>query len=418
MGSSIEWFDFFIYGSIAPLVFSKLFFPSTDPTVGILLAYASYGVPFFFRPLGGVLFSHLGDKVGRKTTLIMTLALMGGATVLMGVLPDYQAVGLAAPILLVVLRIFQGVALGGEWGGSMLLSVEYATRGKRGLFGSVPQIGVYVGMLMGTVSLSLLSKLPADQFLAWGWRIPFLASAILVALGLWIRAGIDETPEFKAVKQEGNLARFPLGELLRTHWVEVLLAIGAKFIESSPFYVVAVFSISYGTKFLGYSQIDVFNAVTMATIVTGLSVPFAGIISDKIGRMRLYAICALITMAFAFPYFLLLSSKSVGLLYVATIIGMLVSSPMTAIQGTLYSEFFDTKIRFTGISLAQSFGAAISGGLAPLVATALLVAFGNSWVPIALYLVVLGVISLTCLYFVDQVTKKKQHDKAYFRMDA
>ncbi|MDR3577172.1 MAG: MFS transporter [Anaerolineaceae bacterium] len=418
MGSSVEWFDFFLYGSLVPLVFNKLFFPNLDPTVAMLIAYASFGVPFFFRPLGGILFSHIGDKVGRKKTLIITLSLMGGATFLMGLLPSYQTIGIAAPILLVLLRICQGIALGGEWGGSMLLSVEYATKGKRGLFGSVPQIGVYLGMLMGTVSLSLLSLLPSAQFIAWGWRIPFLLSMVLVILGLWIRSGIDETPEFKSAKEEGNLAAFPLGDLLRNHWREVLLAIGAKFIESSPFYVVAVFSISYATKFLGYTQINVFNAVTMATIVTGLAIPLAGILSDKIGRMRLYAVCGLVTMAFAFPYFMLLSSKSLVALYIATMIGMLTSSPMTAIQGTLYSEIFDTKIRFTGISIAQSLGAAISGGMAPLVATALLAAYNNSWVPIAIYIVVMGVISLTSLYFIHKVTTKARQSKSYFKMDA
>ena len=418
MGSAVEWFDFFLYGSIAPLVFNKLYFPNLDPTVAMLVAYASFGVPFFFRPLGGILFSHIGDKVGRKKTLIMTLSLMGGATFLMGLLPTYQAIGLAAPILLVLLRVCQGIALGGEWGGSMLLSVEYATKGKRGLFGSVPQIGVYLGMLLGTVSLSLLSMLPSDQFLGWGWRIPFLLSVILVILGLWIRGGIEETPEFKVAKEEGNLAKFPLGDLVRGHWREVLLAIGAKFIESSPFYIVAVFSISYGTKVLGYSQINVFNAVTVATIVTGLSIPLAGILSDKIGRVKLYALCGVLTMAFAFPYFYMISSKSLPALYMATVIGMLVSAPMTAIQGTLYAETFDTKVRFTGISIAQSLGAAISGGMAPFVATALLAAYNNSWVPIAVYLVVMGVVSLTSLYFMARIVAKKQANKSYFRMDA
>lgn len=417
MGSSIEWFDFFLYGSIAPLVFNKLYFPNSDPTISMLIAYASFGVPFFFRPLGGILFSHMGDKVGRKKTLIATLSLMGGSTVLMGLLPTYQSIGIWAPLLLILLRILQGIALGGEWGGSMLLTVEYATKGQRGFFGSVPQIGVYLGMLLGTVSLSLLSLLPSEQFLAWGWRIPFLLSTVLVILGLWIRGGIDETPEFKLAKEEGNIAKFPLGDLLRNNWREVLLAIGAKFIEAAPFYVVAVFSISYATKVLGYEPISVFNAVTVATIVTGLSVPFAGMLSDKIGRVKLYALCALVTMALIFPYFILLSSKSLLMLYIATIIGMLVSSPMTAIQGTLYSEFFDTKIRFTGISMAQSFGAAIAGGMTPLIATALMAAYNNSWVPIAAYVVVLGVVSLTSLYFVNRVTTKAQQNKSYFKMD-
>ncbi len=418
MGSAVEWFDFFLYGSLAPLVFNKLFFPNIDPTIAMMVVYASFGVPFFFRPLGGILFSHLGDKVGRKKTLIMTLSLMGGATFLMGVLPDYQTIGIAAPILLVFLRICQGIALGGEWGGSMLLSVEYATKGRRGLFGSVPQIGVYLGMLLGTVSLSLLSILPSAQFLTWGWRIPFLLSIVLVLLGLWIRGGIDETPEFKAAKDEGSLAKFPLGELLRDHWRVVLLAIGVKFIESSPFYIVAVFSISYATKFIGFTQINVFNAVTVATIITAIAIPLAGILSDKIGRVRLYALCSIITMAFAFPYFYLISSKSLVALYIATVIGMLVSSPMTAIQGTLYSETFDTKTRFTGISIAQSLGAAISGGMAPLVATVLLAAYNNSWVPIALYLIGCGVISLTCLYFMNNISKRKQINGSYFKMDA
>ena len=223
VGSSIEWFDYFLYGTVAGLVFNKIFFPAEDPTVGLLLSYASFALAFFIRPLGGIIFSHIGDKIGRKRTLVLTLSLMGGATAAMGLLPTYETIGIMAPILLIALRLIQGIGLGGEWGGALLLAYEYAPENKKGLFGSIPQMGVTIGLLLGTLVMSLMTLMPDDAFMVWGWRIPFILSAILVIFGLWIRKGIDETPEFKKVQEKGEVAKVPLFETMRTHWREVPL---------------------------------------------------------------------------------------------------------------------------------------------------------------------------------------------------
>jgi MFS family permease len=390
------------------LVFNKIFFPNLDPSIALLVAYAGFGVSFFFRPLGGILFSHLGDKIGRKKTLILTLLVMGIGTSIIGLLPSYQSIGIAAPILLILMRIVQGIGLGGEWGGSMLLAVEYAAPEKKGLFGSVPMIGVYIGMVMGTASISLLSMLPGNQFLEWGWRVPFLFSLVLVFIGLWIRKEIDETPEFREAQKKGNLAKFPLGETLRLHWREVLLTFGIKPIESAPFYLFSIFGISYATKNMGYSQATALNAVTIAVIITGIAIPFMGALSDKIGRKRLFAIGACCVMLYVFPFFHLLSLKSNIALYIAVTLGLLMSSPLTAIIGTLFSEVFSTKVRYTGISLGFHLGTAVSGGVLPFVATALLGAFNNRWEPIAVYLIFYGVVSLSSLYLTNRFIKNRQ----------
>ncbi len=394
IGSSIEWFDFFLYGTMASLVFNKLFFPSSDPTVGLLLSYLSFGLPFFIRPLGGVIFSHIGDKIGRKKTLVLTLSLMGGATVLIGLLPDYNAIGIWAPILLVLMRLIQGLGIGGEWGGALLLAVEYSGKGRRGFFGSIPQMGVTIGMLLGTLAISLMSALPDDQFMSWGWRIPFLLSAALVFLGLWIRNGIDETPAFQEAKKTGNIAKVPIVDTFRYHWKAVLIAVGAKVVETAPFYIFSTFIIAYGTNYLGYDRITVLNAVTIATLVTTIAIPYMGMLSDKVGRKPLYIAGTIAMMLFAFPYFYMLSLKSALWLTVATVIGLgILWAPVTAVLGTMFSEIFSTNVRYTGVTVGYQLGAALAGGTAPLIATALLSSF-NSWVPIALYIVISGVISL------------------------
>ncbi|HLR51802.1 MAG TPA: MFS transporter, partial [Candidatus Avamphibacillus sp.] len=218
VGSSIEWFDYFLYGTVAALVFNQVFFVSDDPAFGTLYAFATFALAFFIRPFGGIIFSHIGDKIGRKKTLVLTLSLMGFATFGMGVLPTYQAIGIWAPILLITLRLIQGLGLGGEWGGALLLAVEYAPKEKRGLFGSVPQMGVTIGMIMGTFALSVMTLLPHEAFMTWGWRIPFILSALLVIFGLWIRKGIDETPSFKKNKESGNVSKIPIADTLRFHW--------------------------------------------------------------------------------------------------------------------------------------------------------------------------------------------------------
>jgi metabolite-proton symporter len=398
IGSSIEWFDYFLYGTVASLVFNKLFFPNTDPVVGLLLSYLSFSLTFFIRPLGGFIFSHIGDKIGRKKTLVLTLSLMGTATVLIGFLPDYNTIGVWAPILLFTLRLIQGLGIGGEWGGALLLAVEYSGKNERGFYGSVPQMGVTIGMLLGTLSISLMSLLPEDQFLSWGWRVPFILSAVLVFIGLWIRNGIDETPAFQEAKQTGNIAKVPLLDTLRYHWKSVLIAVGAKVVETGPFYIFSTFVIAYATKYLGYDKVTALNAVSIATLVTTIAIPFMGKWSDKIGRKPLYIGGTVAMMLFAFPYFYLLSLKSAVWLTVATVIALgILWAPVTAVLGTLFSEIFSTQVRYTGVTIGYQLGAAIAGGTAPLIATALLSAYNNSWVPVALYIILTGVISLIAI---------------------
>ena len=403
IGSSIEWFDYFLYGTVAALVFNQLFFPAEDPAVGTMLAFASFALSFFIRPFGGIIFSHIGDRIGRKKTLVLTLGLMGGATVLMGLLPTYQAIGIAAPILMVLLRLVQGLGIGGEWGGAMLLAVEYAPKERRGFFGSVPQMGVTIGMLLATLALTVMSMLPDDVFLSWGWRVPFVLSAVLVFVGLWIRKGIDETPSFKKNQAAGNVVAVPLLETLKHHKREVLIAVGAKFVETAPFYIMSTFIVNYATKELGFSRTQALNAVTVATVVTTLLIPLMGALSDRIGRKTVYIAGVLMMMAYAFPYFWLLQTRSFSMLILATVIGLgVIWAPTTAVLGTMFSEIFKSNVRYTGITLGYQIGAALAGGTAPLVATFLLAKFDHSYVPIALYIIFTGLVSLVAIAAVSE----------------
>ncbi len=404
VGSSIEWFDYFLYGTVAALVFNQVFFVADDPTVGLLLSYASLALAFFIRPFGGIIFSHIGDRVGRKKTLVMTLSLMGVATFLMGVLPTYQAIGVAAPLLLILLRLVQGLGIGGEWGGALLLSVEYASKGKRGLYGAIPQMGVTIGMFLGTGALTFITSIVSQEaFVSWGWRIPFLLSALLVVFGLWIRKGIDETPSFKKVQQAGEIPKFPLADTLKYHWKEVLIAIGGKVVETAPFYIFGTFIVSYATNQLGFSTTEVLLSVMVATVVTTILIPIMGSLSDRIGRKKMYIYGTLGIIAYAFPYFWLLHQESFITLLIATVIGLgVIWAPITAVLGTMFSEIFDAKVRYTGISLGYQIGAALAGGTAPLVATALLASFDNSYVPVAIYMIFTAVVSLAAVWAIRE----------------
>lgn len=405
VGSSIEWFDYFLYGTVAALVFNQLFFVTEDPTIGLLLAYTSFALAFFIRPLGGVIFSHIGDRIGRMKTLVLTLSLMGIATFGMGLLPTYQAIGIAAPIMLITLRLIQGLGLGGEWGGALLLAVEYAPKEKRGLFGSVPQMGVTIGMVMGTFTLSIMTLLPQEAFMTWGWRIPFLLSGLLVIFGLWIRKGIEETPSFKKSQEEGTIPKLPIVTTIRHHWREVLISIGAKFVETAPFYIFGTFIVSYATTNLGFSQTATLNSVMVATIITTILIPVMGSLSDRFGRKPLYVGGSILMILYAFPYFWLLNQGSVTLLLIATIIGIgIIWAPITAVLGTMFSEIFAAEVRYTGVSLGYQIGAAVAGGTAPLVATALLLRFNNSYIPVALYMIFTALVSLISIWSVKDRT--------------
>lgn len=397
-GSSIEWFDYFLYGTAAALVFNKLFFPNFDPVVGLLLAYLSFSLTFFIRPIGGVLFAHIGDRIGRKKTLVITLSLMGGATVLIGCLPTYEQIGIWAPILLISLRVVQGLGIGGEWGGALLLAYEYAPAKRKGLFGSVPQVGVTIGMLLATMAVSLMAMLPDEDFLSWGWRVPFILSAGLVFLGLWIRNGLDETPEFKQAKESGNVAKMPLVETLRHHWREVLIAAGLKVVETAPFYIFSTFVVSYAVNNLGYEKVSALHSVMIGALVASLLIPVMGWLSDIVGRKRVF-IGGIIGMAlYIVPYFLLLDTRSVLGITLATVIGFgVLWAPITAVLGTLSSEIFATRVRYTGITLGYQLGAALAGGTAPLIATWLLAEYEGNWQPVAIYMLVTVAISLVAI---------------------
>ncbi|MFB3168548.1 MFS transporter [Neobacillus sp. 179-C4.2 HS] len=408
IGSTIEFYDFFLYGTVASLVFNKLFFPNDDPFVSLLLAYATFGVTFFIRPLGGLVFSHMGDKFGRKNTLVISLLLMGISTVLIGLLPTYSSVGVLAPILLVLLRLLQGIALGGEWGGAVLLAVESAPKQKRGFYGSFPAMGIPLGMLLGTASVSLMSLLPNGQFLTWGWRVPFLLSALLVGIGIWIRRGIEETSAFQEEKEKGNVVKVPLLETLRYHWKAVLISLGAKCVEVGPFYIFTTFFIAYSTGTIGFSRTTALNVITISTLVTTLCIPLMGMLSDKIGRKRVFLLGAAGLALFAFPYFYLLSLKSTFWVYAISIIALGILWPSIAsIIGTMFTEMFSTNVGYTGITLGYQTGSALFGGTAPMIATVLLKNYNGSWTPLAIFICFLCIASFISVLFL-----RKTHENS------
>ncbi|GAB3478962.1 MFS transporter [Nocardiopsis coralliicola] len=408
-GSTIEWFDFFLYGTAAGLIFDKLFFPSGDPFVSLMLSYMTFSLTFFVRPLGGVIFSHIGDRIGRKRTLVITLSLMGGATMAIGLLPTYAAAGMLAPVLLILLRLIQGLGIGGEWGGALLLAYEYAPKNRRGLFGSVPQMGVTAGMLLASLALAGMTLLPDEAFNAWGWRVPFIASVVLVAVGLWIRSGIDETPAFQKARDEGEIAQVPVLETLRHHWRAVLVATGAKVVETAPFYIFGTFVVSYATGTLDFDNTTTLNAVTIGAIVATVCIPIAGRASDTYGRRPVYLVGTVLLALFAAPYFLLLDTGSTAMLILATVVGLgIFWAPVTATLGTLSSEIFPARIRYTGVTLGYQIGAAAAGGTAPLIATWLLSEFGGSWLPIAVYIVATAGISLAAVLLAGSASRVSQ----------
>lgn len=411
-GTAIEWFDFFLYGTAAALVFGKLFFPKADPAVGLMLSYVTFSIPFFIRPFGGIVFAHIGDKLGRRKSLILTLSLMGGATVLIGCLPTYEQWGYYAPMALMTLRAIQGLGIGGEWGGALLMAVENSDKTTKSLFGSVPQMGVPLGMLFGTAALNFVGHYVTDaEFLQWGWRIPFISSAVLVAIGLWLRFRLNETPEFEESKKSGKQVGIPLVATLKYHWREVLLATGLKVVETAPFYILSTFVITYVTNVLALPKATVLTAITWATITCTIMIPLMGLIADRVGRKTMYAGGTVLMMLYAFPYFLLLNTKDPVWISVATVLGLgVIWTPITAVLGTLSAEIFDAEVRYTGVTLGYQAGAALAGGTAPLIATALMLKFSGSYVPVAVYFMITCVISLITIYSVkghkSQVEKK------------
>lgn len=394
IGTTIEWYDFFLFGVVTPLVLNKLFFPNFDPLVGTMLAYTTFFVGFVSRPIGGVIFGHYGDRIGRKTVLILTLLIMGIATFLIGLLPTYASIGIWAPILLLVLRVFQGIGIGGEWGGAVLMAVEHSPTGRRGFYGSWPQIGVPAGLLLSAGMVYALSYLPEADFLAWGWRIAFLISAILVAVGLYIRLKIMETPAFARVQATNKVAPVPVVELFRTHTKNTLLGLGARYIEGVTFNVFGVFIVGYLANTLGLPRQTALAGVMISSAIMIIMLPIYGNLSDKIGRRKMFGIGGILIGLLSFPAFWLMQTKEPLLVWLAIVVPFaLVYPAVYGPQAALFSELFDTRVRYTGISFVYQFSGIFASGLTPIIATALLpMGGGQPWL-ICLYVLAVSIIS-------------------------
>lgn len=391
IGSSLEWFDYFLYGTMATAVFAPQFFPSANHTISNLLAYLTFALTFFIRPLGGIVFAHIGDRYGRKVALVATLTMMGLGTSLIGVLPNAASIGMAAPLLLIVLRLVQGIGIGGEWGGALLLAYENAPPARRSLLASVPQMGVTIGMLMATLSVSLAGRLPEEAFQRWGWRLPFLWAGVTFLAGLWLRRAIPEPTH-----DVSDTGAPPILQVLRLHWREVLIAIGAKAVETGPFYILTVLLISYAPDHLGLPRATALTAVTIGAVVASLMIPLVGGMADRVGRAPIFLIGCLAMAAFAVPYFHVLDRHDPWLLTLATVIGFGLIWPLiTAVLGSLLSELFPAQVRFTGITLGYQIGAALVGGTAPIIATGLLAQGG--WPMVAGYIVLTAAVSALCV---------------------
>ncbi|MBI3831754.1 MAG: MHS family MFS transporter [Planctomycetes bacterium] len=407
IGTTIEWYDFFLYGTASALVLDKLYFPTFDPTAAKMAAFATYAVGFFARPLGGVVFGHFGDRIGRKSMLVTTLLLMGIATFFVGLVPTYESIGVAAPILLVVLRFIQGFGVGGEWGGAVLMAVEHSQGGKRGLSASWPQAGVPAGLLLSTGVFYAFASLPEDQFLSWGWRVPFLLGILLVGVGLFIRLSVMETPLF-AKALETKVSKIPILDAIREHPKNIVLAMGARFAENVYFYIMSAFVISYATAQLKLPKSVVLNGVLAASAVEFCTVPFFGWLSDRLGRRPVYLFGAIFSALFAFPFFWLLDTKSSAAIMVALVCGLSIGhAAMYGPQAAFFSELFGTKVRYSGASLGYQLSSPFAGGLAPLIATALLkYSDGDPW-PVAAYLVACAAITILSVYLAAETSQQE-----------
>jgi metabolite-proton symporter len=412
IGTTIEWYDFFLYGTAAALVFGELFFPESEPLVGTLLAFGTYAVGFAARPIGGIVFGHYGDRIGRKSMLVLSLLIMGVATFLIGCLPTFSSIGIMAPILLVILRFAQGIGVGGEWGGAVLMSVEHSPKGRRGFFGSWPQMGVPAGLLVSTGVFALVQALTSEAaFMSWGWRVPFLASAVLVGVGLFIRLRIMESPAFERVKESKTEAPRPIVDVVRKYPREVLVAMGMRVAENGCFYILTVFVLAYGEEELGLAKGTMLTGVIIAAAIGLVTVPLWGHVSDRVGRKPLYLAGAVITTLWAFPLFGLINTESPVLIWLSIAVGInLGHDLMYGPQGAYFSELFGTRVRYSGASLGYQLASVFAGGFAPLIATALLAANGGSPTLVALYMTGLGLITVVATLLAPETVHKDVHE--------
>ncbi|MDE1569406.1 MFS transporter [Aquabacter sp. P-9] len=407
IGTAVEWYDFLIYAVATALVFNKLFFPVGDPALATIAAFGTYAVGFLARPLGAAIFGHLGDKHGRKAMLASTIIIMGLGTFCIGLLPTYEQIGVAAPILLVLLRFLQGIGIGGEWGGAVLMVVENAPDKKRGLFGSLVQVGNPIGNLAALGIFAVASQMPESEFITWGWRIPFLLSILLIGVGLFIRLRLEETPAFRQLKAKHEVARMPVLEIFTHHRKPFFTAVGLKIAEISYASIAGVFVISYATQKLGMPRATILNGVMASSFIALFSIPFFGWLSDKWGRKTMFYLSCLFCMGFAFPMFTLLDTKDpwivTATVVVAISFGQMV---MFGIGAPFYSELFTARLRYSGASLGFQIGAAISGGLTPFIAASLMTWSGGATWPISLYLIACALITAYATYKAPETAGK------------
>lgn len=406
VGTTIEWYDFFIYGASAALVFNKLFFPDLDPLTGTLAAFATYGVGFIGRPLGGIVFGHFGDKIGRKSMLLLTLILMGIPTILIGMLPTYAAIGYWAAVLLVILRFVQGMAMGGEWGGAVLMAVEHAPKGTKGFWGSLTQASTGAGLLLASFALALVSLLPEDALFSWGWRLPFLASILLLLVGWYIRIKVPESPEFERVKDSEKKSAVPALQVFKKHPKELLVIIISRAAENAWFYLASTFALAYTTTQLDIPRQDVLLATTCGAVVILFITPILGHFSDRIGQRTMYISGLVLLALYSYPYFAMLNTKDPVLVWLAIVIAVGVIFPiMYAPQAQLFARQFPPEIRYSGISISVQFAGIFGGGIAPMIATKLLsIGNGNPYLVIT-YIASMAIVAVIAASFMKSDKK-------------
>ena len=414
-GTAVEWYDFFLYGTAAALVFNRIFFPNEDPFVSTMLAFGTFAAGFIARPLGAIVLGHLGDRMGRKATLVLSLLLMGGATTLIAFIPAYATIGVAAPLILLFLRLVQGFSLGGEWGGAVLLVSEYANDSKsRAFWSSWPNLGPPVGNLMAAGVLAILSvTMSEESFLSWGWRIAFGLSALLVIMGLVLRLYVEETPVFEGKKvkevEPGAKKKLPLTELFRWNWREVLIGVGVRMGENAGFYIYSLFIITYITEIRGLEQSQGLTAVMIGQGVAIIAIPLLAVLADRWGRKPMLYIASAATVVWAFVFFVLLDTERTPMIILAAVGGLLIFATYSSVVGAFFSELFPTEVRYTGTSVAYNTTSVIAGGLSPMIALSLYQAFGTG-LAISVYLAIMGLISLISVAFAKETKSIKLTD--------
>lgn len=415
VGTTIEWYDFFIYGAAAALIFNKLFFPNLDPLTGVLAAFGTYAVGFIGRPLGGLVFGHFGDKIGRKSMLLLTLMLMGIPTILIGLLPTYETIGYWAAVCLVILRFVQGMAMGGEWGGAVLMAVEHAPEGKKGFWGSLPQASTGGGLMLASIALGLVSLLPEQALFSWGWRIPFLASIVLLGVGWYIRVKVPESPDFEKVKQQAENIKVPALKVFKQHPKQLITIIVARAAENAWFYIASTFTLAYTTAQLGIPRQDILFATICGAAVILFMTPLCGHLSDKVGQRNMFMFGLCVLALFSYPFFSMLNTKDPVLVWTAIVLAIGVVFPiMYAPQAQLFARQFPAEIRYSGISISVQLAGVLGGGIAPLIATKLLSVGGGNPYLIMIYIGSMALVAIVATTFMPR-DRVYRADDAYMQ---